>query len=229
MVVRRVLVAVIALLMVVGGTAVASASPDLEAQFVTLMNQSRAQAGLAPLAVSADLVTGARRHTAAMIPTGTIFHSTAAELGSVTTGWLVMGENVGKGPNPQVLHDAFMQSPSHRANILGDFDHVGVGVGLDDGGKLYVTVMFMKSISSPTTTTTTAPAPSTTTSTVAVTTTTTTTASVAPPPPPSRPSATAGDREAEPRTLGLEVFQGVRWVPGTWCVTVRPEGSVCVV
>lgn len=227
MAVRRVLVAVVALLMVVGGTAVASASPDLEAQFVTLMNQSRAQAGLAPLIVSSDLVAGARKHTAAMIPTGTIFHSTAAELGSVTTGWLVMGENVGKGPNPTVLHDAFMQSPSHRANILGDFDHVGVGVDLDDGGKLYVTVMFMKSASAPSTTTTTAPAPSTTTTTVAAT--TTTTVAPAPAPAPSRPSATTGDRDPEPRTLGLEVFQSVRWVPGTWCVSVRPEGSICVV
>lgn len=231
--VRRVIALVLGLLVFAGTSAVAWASPSEEGEFVSLINQSRTSAGLAPLSVHGDLVTGARNHTARMIPTGTIFHSTSEQLSSVTTGWLVLGENVGKGGSTSSLHSAFMASPSHKANILGDFDRVGVGVGHDDGGKLYVTVIFMKSKSAPTTTTTqapttTAPAPTTTTTTVAPTTTTTAPSSDdgGETSAPFRPSAPAVDREGS-RTLGFGVEES-RWVPGTFCVVVRADGAVCV-
>lgn len=216
-----------------GTTAVAAASPSEEAEFVSLINQSRNAAGLGSLSVHNDLVLGARNHTAEMIAAGTIFHSTSAQLSSVTSGWSVLGENVGKGPNPSVLHRAFMESPSHKANVLGDYDRLGVGVGRDADGKMYVTVIFMKSTNAPATTTTTV-APSTTTTTSPVTTTTTTTTATAPPapgsevePPPSRPSAPAVERDGS-RTLGLELVDDDRWVEGTYCVVVRPDGAICV-
>ena len=233
---RRAVVIVLGILVFAGTTAVASASPSEEATFVSLINQSRASAGLSALTVHNDLVIGARNHTAEMIPTGTIFHSTSAQLSAVTSGWSVLGENVGKGPDPSVLHQAFMASPSHKANILGAFDRVGVGVAHDAEGRLYVTVMFMKSANAPaptttTTVTTTPPAPTTTT------TTTTAPPAPAPAPPsdpapepaPSRPSAPAVEREAAtPRTLGFEVIDVDRWVVGTYCVVVRADGAICV-
>lgn len=235
----------VGMLVFAGTTAVAAASPSDEAQFVSMINQSRGAAGLAPLTVHNDLVAGARAHTAAMVPTGTIFHSTSAQLSSVTTGWSVLGENVGKGPNTSVLHQAFMNSPSHKANILGDFDRVGVGVAYDGENRMFVTVMFMKSANAPApTTTTTAPPPPPTTTTTLVTTTTTAPATppvtgvpAAPEPtspagataaPPSRPSAPAVEREdAAPRTLGFGLPEK-RWVAGTYCVTIRLDGAICV-
>lgn len=227
----------VGLLVFAGTTAVASASPSEEGEFVALINQSRQAAGLAPLAVSNALVAGARAHTAEMIPTGTIFHSTSAQLSAVTTGWAVLGENVGKGPNPSVLHQAFMASPTHKANILGGYDHVGVGVGHDAEGRIYVTVMFMKTAAAPApTTTTTAAAPATTTTTAPppaappVETPATTADSASEPVDenPTRPSAPAVEREeAAPRTLGFEVVED-RWVEGTYCVVVRADGSICV-
>lgn len=239
--VRQILALALGVLVFASTAAVAAASPGAEAEFVAAINQSRSAAGLAPLTVHNDLVAGARAHTAEMIPTGTIFHSTSGQMASVTTGWSVLGENVGKGPNVSVLHKAFMESPSHKANILGDFDRVGVGVALDAESKMYVTVLFMKSNSpAPTTTTTTAP---TTTAPPATTTTTTTTA--APPASPTttvpesddipepaatpaRPSAPAVDRDGgSPRTLGYELSEE-RWIDGTLCVTIRADGAVCV-
>lgn len=228
---QRLLAMALGLLVFAGTAAVAAASPSEESEFVSLINQSRSSAGLASLSVHNDLVIGARNHTAEMIPTGTIFHSSSAELSSVTTGWSVLGENVGKGPSPSVLHRAFMESPSHKANILGNFDKVGVGVGHDADGKLYVTVIFMKSTNAPApTTTTTAPA---TTTTVAPATTTTTVAPAGQPAPqpasepaPSRPSAPAVEREQVSRTLGLELFDD-RWIEGTYCVTIRSDGAIC--
>ena len=241
--IQRLTALALGILVFAGSTAVASASASEESEFVSLINQSRNAAGLAPLSVHNDLVVGARNHTAEMIPTGTIFHSTSAQLSGVTTGWSVLGENVGKGPNPSVLHQAFMASPSHKANILGGFDRVGVGVGHDAEGRVYVTVMFMKSANAPapTTTTTTAPAPAPTTTPTTTTTTTTTTAPDTAPAPaptttvpqpeppsaaaPSRPSAPTVDRVA-PRTLGLELFDD-RWIEGTYCVTIRTDGAIC--
>lgn len=227
---QRLLALALGLLVFAGTAAVAAASPSEESEFVSLINQSRGAAGLASLTVYNDLVIGARNHTAEMIPTGTIFHSSSAELSSVTTGWSVLGENVGKGPSPSVLHQAFMASPSHKANILGDFDKVGVGVGHDADGKLFVTVMFMKSANAPAPTTTTT-APTATTTTTAPTTTTTTLATQSPAEPasvpaPSRPSAPAVEREQIPRTLGFELFDD-RWIEGTYCVTIRSDGAIC--
>ena len=146
-----------------------AASPGDEAQFVSLMNQSRADAGLGALTGHADLTDDARVHTADMIAAGQVFHSTAAQLGSYATGWSLLGENVGMGPNPALLHQAFMNSTSHRANILGDYDLVGVGADRSADGVMFVTVVFMKSAAPAPTTTT---APPTTTTTVPVTTTT---------------------------------------------------------
>jgi hypothetical protein len=229
---------VLGILVFAGTTAVASASPSEEAEFVSLINQSRASAGLSALTVHNDLVIGARNHTAEMIPTGTIFHSSSSQLSAVTSGWSVLGENVGKGPNPSVLHQAFMASPSHKANILGAFDRVGVGVGHDSEGRVYVTVMFMKTANAPaptttsTTLTTAPPAPTTTTTAPAPGPTAAPTPAPAPDPAPepapSRPSAPAVEREdATPRTLGLEVIDVDRWVEGTYCVVIRADGAIC--
>lgn len=161
---RRIFGAMLAVTMVFAS--VALASPAEEGEFLSLVNSARSAEGLAPLSVHNDLVAGARNHTSRMIARGEIFHSTSAELGAVTTGWQVLGENVGVGPNPSVLHTAFMNSSGHRANVLGDFNFVGIGAEHAPDGKLYVTFMFMKKPVSATTTTTLAPtttAPATTT------------------------------------------------------------------
>ncbi len=184
----------LAISMVIGSVAVAS--PADEGEFLTLLNNARSAQGLSPLSVHNDLVAGARLHTSAMVARGEIFHSTSSELGSVTTGWQVLGENVGVGPNPSVLHTAFMNSPGHRANVLGDFNFVGIGAERAPDGKLFVTFMFMKKPVASTTTTTTVP-PTTTTAPAplpappAPATTTTTTVAQAPAPQPAPVAAPA--------------------------------------
>jgi hypothetical protein len=149
----------------------AGASTSAENEFFSLLNAERAANGLAPMRMEGKLQSHARNHTQDMIDADKIFHSSSAELGAAGgTGWAKMGENVGRGGTPSSLHKAFMDSSGHRANILGDYNYVGIGTGSSDG-RLYVTVVFMKkgSTSSPTTT-----APSTTKTTVQKTTTTTT-------------------------------------------------------
>ena len=107
-----------------------------------------------------------------MIDADKIYHSTGDELKAAAgAGWSKLGENVGRGGTVDSLHKAFMASPGHKANILGDYNYAGIGTASSDG-VLYVTVVFMKKGGGPTTTTT-APATTTTTTTTKSTTTTT--------------------------------------------------------
>jgi hypothetical protein len=122
------------------------AAPGDEAGFVSLINSERSSRGLNALNVYWDLVDDARVHSDVMANADKIFHS--SNLSGVTSGWAALGENVGVGPTVGDLHAAFMNSSGHRANILGDWDSVGVGVTPTDKGYMFVTVVFMKAAES---------------------------------------------------------------------------------
>ncbi|HUG09222.1 MAG TPA: CAP domain-containing protein [Acidimicrobiia bacterium] len=140
----------------------AGADSGSEQSFLSKINSSRSSAGLPPLSMDGGLQSHARKHTADMIAAGEIYHSTSAELQAAAgSGWSKLGENVGRGGSVSSLHDKFMSSSGHQANILGDYNYVGIGADTASG-VLYVTVVFMKKGSTATTTTTTAPAPTTT-------------------------------------------------------------------
>ena len=99
-----------------------------EAQFVALVNQTRAAVGVAPLAVDGQLTALARQHAQAMADKGTIFHASPISAG-VTAPWIKLGENVGTGPSAPPIMDAFINSPKHYQNIVDPaFTYIGVGV-----------------------------------------------------------------------------------------------------
>lgn len=189
--VRRylVLIATMAMLLAVFAVPAAAGSAG---SFVSKINSSRAAAGLTPVESYWDLADNARSHSNLMADRGELFHS--SNLGSVTSGWDRLGENVGVGPdNVSAMHTAFMNSSAHRRNILGDFNYVGVGVTIDAEGFMWVTVIFMKAapgLNGGGTTTTTA-APTTTTTTAPPATTTTTTQPPDTPPGPTTTTTTA--------------------------------------
>ncbi len=149
----------------------AGAEAASEAAFLAKINASRAANGLAPLSVDGGLVGQARNQTQKMMDAGEIFHSSSEELKAAAgSGWLKLGENVGRGGSVDSLHTAFMNSAGHKANILGDYNYAGIGTGTIDG-VLYVTVVFMKKGGGSTTTTTTPAATTTTTKAKSTTTT----------------------------------------------------------
>ncbi len=59
-------------------------------------------------------------------------------------GWQRIGENVGYGGSSVIVFNGFMNSPPHRANILGDFSHVGIGAYRSNNGTLWIVQMFAK-------------------------------------------------------------------------------------
>jgi len=70
-----------------------------------------------------------------MAAEGRIFHSNFSGT-SDSNSW---GENVGRGPDVDSVHRAFMSSSTHRGNILNKtFTHVGVGVAAYSGGVMVV-------------------------------------------------------------------------------------------
>ena len=137
----RVLVLCAAVAVMVAAFAVpAHAGP--EGTLLSRINASRANAGKAPVEAYWDLADDARNHAANMMSAGSIYHNPG--LSGVTGVWQALGENVGVGADANSLHDAFMSSSSHRGNILGDYNYVGIGSSTGSDGLLWVVVIFMR-------------------------------------------------------------------------------------
>ena len=139
---RRVVGTLVAATLLTVGLAVPVAA-STATDFLALINAERAAAGLDSLAMHADLVDDALAHSERMRSEDRLYHN--PDLASVTSGWMSLGENVGVGPSVDVLHRAFMDSPGHRSNVLGDFDSIGVGVAAVSADQMWVTMVFMKS------------------------------------------------------------------------------------
>jgi hypothetical protein len=190
---------IVAALLIVGLAPGAFAAS--EDSLLTKLNNARTSRGLAALESHWDLADDAEAHSRRMMDADHLHHN--PNLGSVTSGWLALGENVGVGPSAGSIHTAFMDSSSHRANILGDFTHVGIGAVRESDSKLWVTVVFMKAKGAATTTTT---APPTTTVAPPPTTSSTTTTSTAAPvttttAPPTVPTTTVPTTTSSPTAV----------------------------
>ncbi|MDH4116056.1 MAG: S-layer homology domain-containing protein [Acidimicrobiia bacterium] len=130
------------LLILVLPMAAMAATSDAD-QLIDLINGERTSRGLSPLVEHADLNAGAQSQAQAIADAGELFHN--PDLGSVTTGWRVIGENVAYASSVSVAHTALMNSPSHRDNILNSgYTHVGVGVVVENN-TVWVAEVFMES------------------------------------------------------------------------------------
>lgn len=216
-----------------GLSASAGADSGSEQSFLSAINSTRSAKGLGPLKMDGGLQSHARKHTADMIAADKIYHSSSGELQAAAgSGWTKLGENVGRGGSVSSLHQAFLDSPGHRANILGDYNYAGIGTDTSSSGVLYVTVVFMKkgSTSSPTTTTTQAPptteAPKTTTTQAAEKSTKTTTT---PSKSPNTTDAPATTTTTVPptTTTTLEVGPDKPVTPGESCYSATRLWWMC--
>jgi hypothetical protein len=157
-----VVVAMVAMTLVVVRPAMADASQ--EADFVSRANGARASSGAAALRVDGELTAIARRWSGKMAAAKQLSHNPNLAK-EVTADWEKLAENVGFGASVESIHQAFMNSAAHRANILDPaLTHIGVGVVVDDEGQIWVTEVFMRlrGGGTGTTATTAAPPPPTT-------------------------------------------------------------------
>jgi len=112
--------------------------PDLRAavgQIFALANQARAQAGVAALRWDPELAAAALQHCRMMAEEGEISHQYSGEPDLTTRAaragahFSMIEENVALAPSAVAIHQAWMQSPGHRENLLSpEVDHVGIAV-----------------------------------------------------------------------------------------------------
>jgi uncharacterized protein YkwD len=123
-----------------------------EQTIVDLLNQQRAQAGLAPLQVDSRLVLAAQIHSHDMAQLGQMEHTLpGAALPTLVSraqyvgyNYSYLGENIAFNyPDDNSVMTAWMNSPGHRANILdAHYTQVGVGISYDSIGEPYYTQEF---------------------------------------------------------------------------------------
>jgi uncharacterized protein YkwD len=143
-----VLIALLALLCL--GCRAQSTSTDAERELLSALNQERKAHGLPALKSDEALTIAARKHAELMAQQGKVAHQVPGEPGlperARASGahftWL--SENVDEGPNADAIHQSFMKSPQHRANILdSDMDSAGIGVA-ERKGELFAVEDFSK-------------------------------------------------------------------------------------
>lgn len=113
-----------------------------ERDFARATNLYRKGLGRGTLLLDAELSAAARKHTREMTSRNYLHHTSADALRRRVTFWTLLGENVGVGNTADSLQKAFIDSPSHRDNIVyPTFKHIGVGTQ-KAYGRLWVTVLF---------------------------------------------------------------------------------------
>jgi hypothetical protein len=145
---RSAVIALFATLLSLGfvpfASSASAADSGAEAQFLSLINQERTSRGMNALTVRSEVIPVARNWTAKLIGDQALSHNPSLAT-LMPADWIAIGENVGFGSSVDSLHTAFMNSPGHRANVLGDFHSVGIGVSTDGKGTMWVTLDFIKS------------------------------------------------------------------------------------
>jgi uncharacterized protein YkwD len=134
-------VVLITLLMLYSASARAQQkTSDAERELFSAVNRERKAHGLKPLKLDEALSNAARLHAQRMAAQGKISHQLSGEPNLLSRAraagahftWL--SENVDEGPSAKAIHQSFMKSAQHRANILdGDMDSVGIGVAQRNG------------------------------------------------------------------------------------------------
>ena len=148
---RRILSLLAILALLAGFFALPAAAKDTAgyaAEVLRLVNAERAKAGLPALRGMASLSSAAQKraqesatkfsHTR---PGGGSCFTVLGEYGIVYASG---GENIAYGQSsPADVMSAWMKSSGHKANILGDYDKVGVGV-YEKNGRLYWAQLFIR-------------------------------------------------------------------------------------
>ena len=134
----------------------ATAATDAEvvaSRLAALVAGERASRGLPALTRDARIDAVARDWSRQLASAGLDLAHNPDYAAQVPAGWTAVGENVAwlddggtlsAAEVAQRLHDQWMASPGHRANILGSYTHLGVGVAHDPRYGWYATQDFAR-------------------------------------------------------------------------------------
>ena len=123
---------------------------SFEIELVDLVNQERMRNSLMPLAIHPALQNAALAHSQDMSANDFFGHvgsdgATFLErlMRAGYTNITAAGENIAEYPGVDQAEVGFMNSPGHRANILGDYTRVGIGI-VNRNGTYFITLWFAK-------------------------------------------------------------------------------------
>lgn len=124
--------------------------PALEKRLVTMVNAHRTKNNLPPLSLWKPLTETARRHSQNMaqgkVPFGHDgFSQRAASLKShspLTSLAENVAYNYGTDDPLKTALTGWLNSPSHRKNLLGRYQETGIGIAISPDGHCYLTQLF---------------------------------------------------------------------------------------
>lgn len=125
------------------GNARRTTLPGVREQILVETNAHRQDAGLAPLALIPAMNTVATDWSEEMAKRRTLEHN-PQHARQIPSGWTRAGENIAYGYDYHDVTTGWYESPGHRANLLGDYTHIGIGYAVTDDGEPYYTQNFAK-------------------------------------------------------------------------------------
>lgn len=113
---------------------------DQEQEMLRLVNEARSQNGLQSLKADMELTNVARIKSQDMIDNNYFSHNSPTYgspfdmMKDFGVSYVKAAENIAGNQNATSAHDALMNSPGHRKNIL-DPDMTHIGIGIQQGGQ----------------------------------------------------------------------------------------------
>jgi uncharacterized protein YkwD len=136
----------------VPGVITTAPSSPVDQAIIDLTNQERMRQGLSTLQTEARLSHAARLHAEQLVRAGRLEHvlpdaqypRPEDRLAAAGYPWQAYGENLAFGyPDARSAVDGWMNSPGHRANIVGTaFTEIGTGHATDASGRTYYAQVF---------------------------------------------------------------------------------------
>ena len=122
---------------------------EAELKLVTLINNYRTSIGLNTLQVINHISYKSQEHNIYMIDNNVVNHDYFQQRSNnliQVLGAEKVGENIAYNyQTPESAISAWLNSPGHKANIEGDYTHLGISITVDETtGKKYYTNMFIK-------------------------------------------------------------------------------------
>ena len=121
---------------------------ETESKLITLINNYRQSRGLNTLEVVNHISYVAEEHNIYMIDNNVVSHDYFQDRVDNLTSLLGaerVGENIAYNYNtPESALSAWLNSPSHKENLEGNYTHMGISVTVNmENGKKYYTNIFM--------------------------------------------------------------------------------------
>jgi len=126
--------------------------PSIAQQLFALANQARASAGISQLTWDPALADAAMKHCRRMSAEGPLAHQYDKEpdlttrAGTAGAHFSLIEENIAVGSHPDTIHQGWLDSPEHRANLLNPaIDRVGIAV-VANGGLLFAVADYARGV-----------------------------------------------------------------------------------